>query len=160
MKGLKTMPRKIYKPPPSAPRLRQKMISYAERGISEDILAELMEVKRKDLHKWIDPKKEKQAIEHIEKQDLTTLNNRLDYDVRYYAYWRDTASKRMAGDTGIDAEKGWNRTGKRNSDFHRLYQDALESKFDKSAFGPFARFLEEIGLREEGAWYDVGDTPE
>jgi hypothetical protein len=47
-----------------------------------------------------------------------------------------------------DVQRGWTE----------LYQ-IHGGKKDKRAHGYFATFLEDLGLREEGADYDVGDTP-
>lgn len=46
-----------------------------------------------------------------------------------------------------------------DSEFNQLYLDSLRQDFPTSPRGPFAEFLEYIGLRDDGAEYDVGDSP-
>ncbi len=146
-----------YTPVPSAPRLQEKLISYAQRGISEGRLARLIGAPVDNLHYWLHAGRGGAA--DLNPYDLARLSNKVDYDVRYYAFWRDTASSKLADETGRDYQSAWNITGQPGSEFHELYREAKESGFPKEAHGPFARFLEAIGLREEGANYDVGDTP-
>lgn len=46
-----------------------------------------------------------------------------------------------------------------DTEFARLYQEAKAEHFDKRAHGALAKWLEYSGARDEGAEYDVGDTP-
>lgn len=46
-----------------------------------------------------------------------------------------------------------------NSEFNQRLKSARASNFDVKAHGPFALFLEWIGIRQHGSERNVGDTP-
>lgn len=57
--------------------------------------------------------------------------------------------------------RGPSRTGYKNpdSEFNEAFLKAYRSDFDPSVGGPFEEFLIDIGLREPGMQFDIGDTP-
>ena len=52
----------------------------------------------------------------------------------------------------------WREIVSPNSRFSRDYAAALHSGWSKKAHGPFAKLLENLGLRTHGANWDVGET--
>ena len=67
-----------------------------------------------------------------------------------YNRWRDEYVKH----TG----KSLSSVSAVDSEFNQSFARALNSGFGVSPNGAFADFLSDIGLRDEGAEYDVGDT--
>ena len=81
-----------------------------------------------------------------------------DFDRRYtlrrnrgYDRWLEAASE------NLDIPRS--ELAKADSDFNAAFLAARDDGFSKNAHGTFAEFLEFIGVRQEGADYDVGDSP-
>jgi len=90
--------------------------------------------------------------------------SRRQYDNVKFSYqgWRNSIerSREMRHEEYKRFQRGADEEGLSRNEFERLYTNAMRDDWNKKAHRAFALLLEEIGWRELGADYDVGDTPD
>lgn len=81
-------------------------------------------------------------------------------EVYHYLRWRGTAAQKLADETGVSVGAALREVDTPDSDFHKGYYRAKNAGFPKRKGDAFDEFLIDLGLRDEGYWWDVGDSPE
>lgn len=114
---------------------------------------------------------EQRRMEKAYKQDSTylwsvekTLDRRFDVEVYGGGYRELLKAGREELNQRVGTDIRWaQQEGIQNLTYEqalvRMYTLTTKSNFDTRANGPYARWLELMGIREESASYDVGDTP-
>lgn len=76
-----------------------------------------------------------------------------------YVRWVEKAVFQQAEDWDIPLQEAVRVVSDPDSNFHRVLRMVEDNEYSPEAYGNFARFLEELELRDYDAPYDVGDTP-